>query len=337
MKATPILVASACVTAVLLAACRTASVMPIEPSRETKPPGDAIVVCGELVPIGAPVVLWTEFPGYDAYRTTPHFAPVSADEKTPQGLRYQPGRVKKEADGTQTVLVEPGSSSVARLAEVVDQFVLHFDVCGTSQVCFRVLQDQRGLSVHFLLDIDGTIYQTLDVREQAFHATKANSRSVGIEIANIGAYPVNAAQPWKKTPLDEWYARDAGGPYVAIPERLKGGGVRTRGFIGRPARTERVTGTIQGEKLEQYDFTREQYASLVKLAAGLCRALPKIAPGAPRDAMGQVKDRVLSAEEFDAFHGILGHYHVQENKTDPGPAFDWERFLAEVRAELALP
>ncbi|MEM9559092.1 MAG: N-acetylmuramoyl-L-alanine amidase, partial [Planctomycetota bacterium] len=37
--------------------------------------------------------------------------------------------------------------------------------------------------------VDGTIYQTLDVTERAWHATKANSRSVGIEIAQIGAYP----------------------------------------------------------------------------------------------------------------------------------------------------
>jgi N-acetyl-anhydromuramyl-L-alanine amidase AmpD len=371
-------VGSVFVAAVALSSCRATKVTPIEPVREMPPPGDEIVVCGERISIGAPVVLWTEFPGYDAYKTSPHFAPgsaeeparadkaasaekpasadklmsadkstssdkapssdkpVSTDDKTPKGLRYQPGRVRKDADGVQTVLVEPGSRDIARLAEVVDQFVLHYDVCGTSETCFRVLHDQRGLSVHFLLDIDGTIYQTLDVRDQAFHATKANSRAIGIEIANIGAYPVNAKEPWKKTPLDEWYASDAGGPYITIPARLKGGGVRTPGFIGRPARTERVVGTIQGETLQQCDFTREQYESLVKLTAGLCRALPKIAPDAPRDSSGKVKYSVLSAEEFDAFQGIVGHYHVQENKTDPGPALDWEKFLANVRAELVL-
>jgi N-acetyl-anhydromuramyl-L-alanine amidase AmpD len=343
MKAATIHVAALCIAF----ACNATNVRPTAPKLESKAPADEIVVCGERISIGAPVVLWTEFPGYDAYKTTPHFAPASAeqpvssdkpgnaDDKTPKGLRYQPGRVRKDADGAQTVLVEPESRDIARLAEVVDQFVLHYDVCGTSATCFRVLHDQRGLSVHFLLDIDGTIYQTLDVRDQAFHATKANSRSVGIEIANIGAYPVNAKEPWKKTPLDEWYASDAGGPYISIPARLKGGGVRAPGFIGRPARTERVVGTIQGETLQQYDFTREQYASLVKLAAGLSRVLPKIAPNAPRDGTGQVKDRVLSAEEFDAFQGILGHYHVQENKTDPGPAFDWERLLAGARELFA--
>ena len=35
--------------------------------------------------------------------------------------------------------------------------------------------------------------------------------------------------------------------------------------------------------------------------------------------------------------GILGHFHVQTNKNDPGPAFDWEPFLARVREELARP
>ena len=40
-----------------------------------------------------------------------------------------------------------------------------------------------------MLDLDGTIYQTLDLKEGAWHATVANGRSIGIEIANIGAYP----------------------------------------------------------------------------------------------------------------------------------------------------
>ena len=34
-----------------------------------------------------------------------------------------------------------------------------------------------------MLDVDGTIYQTLDVKERAWHATTSNTRAVGIEIA----------------------------------------------------------------------------------------------------------------------------------------------------------
>jgi len=44
---------------------------------------------------------------------------------------------------------------------------MHYDVCGVSRQYFKVLHDYRGLSVHFMLDIDGTIYQTLDLNERA--------------------------------------------------------------------------------------------------------------------------------------------------------------------------
>ena len=45
-----------------------------------------------------------------------------------------------------------GQWSLDELRSVVDQFVIHYDACGTSEVCFRVLQDQRDLSVQQLPD-----------------------------------------------------------------------------------------------------------------------------------------------------------------------------------------
>lgn len=329
----------------------------VAPDQSTwiEPVNEAIVVAGKRFHVGAPVVLWTEPPRYDAYSTAPRFR--APDEPgVPQGLRYEPGRVLRERrdnpdyqpppppgvpDGrtaaqkrrtivvSEEVRVEPASTDLEALRGVVDQFVLHYDVCGVSQSCFRVLHDDRGLSVQFLLDLDGTIYQTLDARETAWHATKSNPRSVGIEIANMGAYPLGVAQA-----LDAWYARDAAGAYVRIPARLGDGGLRTEGFVARPARPERIVGKIHGESLQQHDFTPEQYASLVKLAAALCRAFPAIRPDAPRDADGRVLDRALTDAEWRDFRGILGHYHVQRNKSDPGPAFDWEPFLAAVRRRL---
>jgi len=345
--------------ALLVLAIASACVVPrpehhVPPELSTWVPAqnDSIVVAGKRFHVGAPVVLWTDPPNYDAYSTKPRFSGLPE----PSGLRYEPGRVRRvtsenpnfvtaPASGepdtrtelqkqrrivvSEEVLVEVASSDLEALRDVVDQFVLHYDVCGVSQTCFRVLHDERELSVQFLLDVDGTIYQTLDARETSWHATKSNPRSIGIEIANIGAYPLGVAPA-----LDTWYAEDIGGPYVTIPARLGDGGVRTRGFVGRPARPERIVGSIQGDLLQQYDFTREQYESLVKLTAALCRAFPRIEPDAPRDEEGRVQDRVLSDGEWRAFRGILGHYHVQANKADPGPAFDWERYLAAVRARL---
>jgi hypothetical protein len=38
-----------------------------------------------------------------------------------------------------------------------------------------------------------------------------------------------------------------------------------------------------------------------------------------------------------AFGGILGHFHLQTDKRDPGPAFDWERLLAAARSRAVAP
>ena len=296
---------------------------------EIPPPGDSVIACEHSIHVGAPVVLWTVYPRYDGY-------PLVPDPKRREGgsgpalvTAYQPGRVAKDADGGSRVLVPESCRDPAQLADAVDQLVLHFDACGTSRGCFQTLRD-RALSVHFLLDLDGTIYQTLDLRGQAYHATKANARSIGIEIANLGAYP-----PADHPLLDEWYARDAGGAFIVLPARLNGGGLRDPRFVARPARPELVMGEIQGRELVQYDFTPEQYDSLVNLTVALCTAFPHIAPDAPRDADGAVRTSALSDDEFAAFHGILGHCHVQKNKNDPGPAFDWEKFLAAVHERLA--
>ena len=53
----------------------------------------------------------------------------------------------------------------------------------SSTQCQKVL-DKRGISVHFLIDNDGTIYQTLDLQHAAFHAGNVNRKSVGVEITN---------------------------------------------------------------------------------------------------------------------------------------------------------
>ena len=47
-------------------------------------------------------------------------------------------------------------------------------------------------------------------------------------------------------------------------------------------------------------------------------------------AAGRVRMDALTDAEEAEFSGILGHYHLQTNKLDPGPAFDWERFLGEL-------
>lgn len=223
--------------------------------------------------------------------------------------------------------VRGGGWDLPLLQDKVDQFVIHFDVAGVSRNCFKTLQDNRDLSVHFMLDIDGTIYQTLDLKERAYHATIANTRSVGIEIANMGGYGKN-----EKSPLDKWYRHDPDGQTtLTIPKELGNGGVRTPGFVGHPARPEPIKGNIQGQDLEQYDFTPQQYAALVKLTATLCTVFPKIPCRYPTDANGKLITHKLPDDDLRRYEGVLGHYHIQTDKTDPGPAFNWDYVIDGAR------
>lgn len=354
--------------------------------------GDEIVVCGQFVHTGAPVVLWLDPGGYDAYRVEKRFVPWEtagwpADTKgaeavggtggvggtgtgvasgsartggpsTPNRYGVRFGEAGKgvagsgaRLDDTTLERVRGGGWELHDLQQSVDQFVIHYDVCGTSRACFRVLHDVRGLSVHFMLDVDGTIYQTLDLKERAWHATTSNDRSIGIEIAQIGAYPpLPASAP--DTPVIErlpsilrtWYTSDpaagaggvggGGATRITFPPAMADGGVRTPGFVPRPARPEPIIGTIQNQTLVQYDFTPEQYESLEKLTAALCTVFPNMPCDFPRDANGDPLNDKLPDEQLASYRGLLGHYHIQANKTDPGPAFDWSRVVTGARRRM---
>jgi N-acetylmuramoyl-L-alanine amidase len=331
---------------------------PSQPGARLPRVGDEIIVNGKLYHTGTPVVTWLDQGGYDAYR-------VEMPRIEGEGRRGGGGGIRKTwsmrsgplTDGEYERVTKDGWTDEL-LREKVDQFVLHYDVCGLSRTCFRVLAD-RGLGVQFMLDIDGTIYQTMDLKDSTGHATKANSRSIGIEIANMGAYSGSHAA------LLQWYGKDENGKTrITIPQRLGDGGVRTKDFVGRPARDELVVGMVQGANHKQYDFTPQQYDALVKLTATLCTVFPKIQPDYPRlkSSLGQPTTRrttqpagnpttraaaiasleepgeliphTLTDEQYDNYQGVLGHYHVQTEKQDPGPAMQWEWLLREARKHM---
>lgn len=296
--------------------------------------GDEIVVAGQLVHTGTPVVLWMDPGGYDAYRVERRFSALDKSDwensRTEVKDLTRPNRYTLRQEGLtpqQLEKVRGGGWDLPMLQQVVDEFVIHYDASGTSRQCFNILQDHRDLSVHFLLDVDGTIYQTLDLKERALHASSANTRSVGVEIANLGAYPIGATNP-----LAEWYQPGTNGrTRLTIPKRFGNGGVRTPGFAGQPAHAEPVRGKIHDQELVQYDFTPQQYEALARLTATLCTVLPRIECKYPTDASGKLVAGKLPDEELANYHGVLGHYHLTTTKVDPGPAFDWDYVIGTAR------
>ncbi|HEV2330240.1 MAG TPA: N-acetylmuramoyl-L-alanine amidase [Verrucomicrobiae bacterium] len=302
---------------------------PPEPGTPETRTGDEIVAAGQFFHTGTRVVLWTDPNGYDAYRIFPRFTGLSNDP--PQyynGIHYD----VRNHDMTpeEFAAVRSGNWDVPMLQRVVDQFVIHFDVAGTSRRCFHTLQDVRGLSVQFMLDVDGTIYQTLDLKERAWQATIANSRSIGIEIANVGAYTLTDSNP-----LETWYQQTNGQTLLTIPDDFGAAGIMTSNFVGHPARPDPVEGNIQGKDLVQYDFTPEQYQALIKLTAALCKIFPKIRCQYPTNDSGELITSKLPDDVLTNYEGILGHYHVQTDKVDPGPAFQWDYVVDGARKILA--
>ncbi len=335
--------------------------------------GDEIVIAGQYFHTGAPVVLWTDAGGYDAYRTERRFVPwekasfeetakeavengrlkrdgTTVDSPNRYGIRFTPStrsaspntrRAGRPSEGGPKLTPEEfekvrgGGWPLELVQQKVDQFVYHYDVAATSRGCFRTLHDMRALSVHFMLDLDGTIYQTLDVKERAWHGSESNSRSVGIEICNIGAYSEK-----ERKRLDTYYRKDDQGKTQFVMPVWAKDSLRVKGFVPRPSRDQVVRGHVQGNDYYMYDLTSQQYDSLIRLTAALCTVLPRINPDYPRDENGTLITQVLNDSQWEKHSGLMGHYHVQKNKQDPGPAFRWDKVINGARklmGKKALP
>lgn len=205
-----------------------------------------IVYNGNLFPIEWPkVVLWSE----------------------PNGLKAAPGNYRDQSGNP---------------PRDVRMFINHWDVCVSSHSCQRVL-DRRGISVHFLLDADGTIYQTMDCQHVGFHAgsRSANNWSIGVEINNA-FYP----------------------KYQGHYEK--------RGLGPRPILIDSV---VNGRTLERHmGFYPVQIEALkalwraVHLATGVPLACPMRGPQMSTDTEGDVAS--------GSFRGLVHHFHLTARKID---------------------
>lgn len=177
-----------------------------------------------------------------------------------------------------------------RSRKIVDAFILHWDVCSSSQSCFQSLIG-RGLSVHLMLDWDGMIYQALDLMDVAYHAAPNNNHSIGVEINN---------------------------PYYL--------GKNNR---GRPIAEMQLKPNSKAYH-RHVDFTDMQKKRVVQLCDAVCGAmnirkeLPRIGRKSKKaeDVLTSVwhnspgDSRRISA--WLSGGGVFGHYHLNERKIDPG-------------------
>ena len=77
---------------------------------------------------------------------------------------------------------------------------------------FAASKKPNRTSVHFVIDRDGTIYQHVPIRATAWHASKVNSKAVGIEHAAMtdGTLPITPEQLESSAKLVAWLAQELG-------------------------------------------------------------------------------------------------------------------------------
>ena len=175
------------------------------------------------------------------------------------------------------------SSYAGREERKVSMFVNHWDVCLSASSCANVLE-RRGISVHFCIDNDGTIYQLLDTQHAAWQAGNrtVNHCSVGVEISN--AY-------YQK--YQNYYERNGFGPRPLWSD-VEVHGKKLKPFLGF------------------YDPQMQAAAALWK-AIHDAYGMPLECPlGEDGKMLTTVDSRVPSGE----FEGVVHHFHVTKRKID---------------------
>jgi len=178
-------------------------------------------------------------------------------------------------------------------------FVSHWDVCLSSESCFKVLE-KRGLSVHFAIDNDGTIFQFLDMNHIAYHAGgKFNTTSVGVEISNA-YYPK----------YNSWYKRQGFGERKLIKGQK-----------------------IHGKSMKPFtDFYPVQKQALKALMKAVHGAMPWIPLECPVDTNGETSYAIDPVASKNRYSGFVSHYHLTKRKIDCA-GLDLKRLLEEIKNE----
>lgn len=144
-----------------------------------------------------------------------------------------------------------------------------------------------GLSVHYVVGVDGRTVQMAPHELVCLHAGPANDRSVGIEVCSPG--------------LPGW---PMGNP-LSIIERKRG--------VHRELYRDR----IRRRRVDMLDYTAAQIDAVTLLVETLCDAL-NVPRRVPLDARGELLRTTMTAAELASFRGLMGHYHCHPTKLDPG-------------------
>ncbi len=279
-------------------------------------PSGNLIIGGRAFPTDARIVNFLDPPYWNATSEkcmsldrNPH----PRCERAPNGGHFPYGPPEGYSKYTQRYSTRPAlrrkdwnmgmNAPYEAVKSIIKQFVIHLDNCFTAEMCWDVLQNERGLSCHFLVDNDGTIYQTLDLALMGYHASEWNTNSIGVELCNFGSA--------KKDP--NLYRSGKFGPDRAY----------------KPVK-------INNHTYLAFEFTRPQMEQMRKLSRALLRLFPNLPAEYPQSSPGQQAWDTLPKTASRAFAGYIGHYHLVPEKWDPG-WWDFKDYCQSLRGEFVFP
>jgi N-acetyl-anhydromuramyl-L-alanine amidase AmpD len=242
-----------------------------------------------LFDIGVRVVKWSEAGGFS------HYAENTV--KTVELNRRTGKDIKKVISGRRYSDRQYGFASIR-------QMMIHHtggDGQGAGRV-FNTLHN-RKLSVHFVIDDDGTAWQFLDSSLKAWHGGGHNDISVGFECC---LFPLVKKDP-------DYYSERRNKRTGNLPHKI-------------------VEDRIHGQKMEVFAFTDPQVDTLARLCAGHWIAMRALSgkpifdcpPMFPRGGERMIIPRTV-VKNPKKHIGLIGHLQCTKRKIDPA-GFPWEEF-----------
>jgi len=255
---------------------------------------NAIVFAGREFCIGTRVHRWNEKSGFNGY-TKKHVHIEEEDRAT--------GKVK--------VIDFRGPRYRHRRAGLkgIKQFFIHHsggDGNGAGNI-FRTLYMYRNLSVTYVVDDDGQIWQFNDALDVTRHGGSHNQMSIGVECC---LFPFHDEKP-------NYYSEKRNKRTNNLPHKTK-------------------IDTIHGQKIKVFCFTDPQVDALARLGAGNWLALQILKgtktddlapPVFPRNARGNIPRTTVKNPKGHT--GLIGHLQVTRRKPDPA-GFPWEEYEEKV-------
>lgn len=203
-----------------------------------------------------------------------------------------------------------GTSEYMRQETTKTQLVLHFTAGSSARGAFESWRnDGRTVATAYIVDLNGTIFETFDPRYWSHalgvrHSLSRQAEQGAVQIEIVGWGPLrrvgNNLCSWPKG----WTNR-----YCSVSD--------TPQYVQKRFRGEEYFSA----------FPMIQVDAVAALCRYLCRRFDIPADVPPIDFRG-----VANVPRAAGFRGIVAHENYRQDKWDVGPAFPWDRFQAAIRS-----